>query len=90
MPTSVKIDDDLKTRIRNLARQRNRSSHWVMREAIREYVVREERREGFRQEATASWKAYQETGRHLSSSETLAWLDGWGTDNEAEIPECHD
>jgi predicted transcriptional regulator len=61
-----------------------------MREAIREYVVREEARERFKQEALASWTAYQETGRHLSGNEVRDWLRTWGTDDEAEIPECHE
>ena len=36
MATSVKLDDDLKKRIRNLADKRHRSPHWIMREAIRD------------------------------------------------------
>ncbi len=62
MATSVKLDDELKKRIQHLADVRHRSAHWIMREAIRDYVEREEARESFKQEAIASWKAYQETG----------------------------
>ena len=58
MATSVKIDEELKGRIQHLAETRQRSAHWIMREAIREYVEREEARESFRQEALTSWKAY--------------------------------
>ena len=43
----------------------------------------------FREEALASWSAYQETGRHLTADEVRAWLDTWGTDAEAEPPACH-
>ena len=88
--TSIKLDDDLSNRVRRLAEQRQRSPHWIMREAIREYVTREEARESFRQEAMASWLAYQETGRHLTGDEVRAWLDGWGTEIEDEPPECHE
>lgn len=90
MAVSVKLDDELKQRVQNLAESRRRSAHWIMREAIRDYVEREEARESFKQEALASWKAFQETGRHLSGDEVRAWLDNWGTDEEAEIPACHD
>ena len=89
MATSIKLDDDLNNRVRRLAAQRQRSPHWIMREAIREYVAREEAREAFRQEAMASWLAYQETGRHLSGDEVRAWLDTWGTEAENEPPACH-
>jgi predicted transcriptional regulator len=90
MATSLKIDDELKGRIQHLADLQHRSAHWVMCEAIRQYVVREEARENFKQEALASWAAYQETGRHLTGQEVRAWLDTWGTDKEGGLPECHE
>jgi predicted transcriptional regulator len=90
MATSVKLDDALKGRVQHLANLRQRSPHWVMREAIREYVEREEARESFKQEALASWAAFQETGQHLSGAELRGWLTTWGTEAEAEAPVCHD
>lgn len=90
MSTSVKIDDDLKGRIQHLAGLRRRSAHWIMREAITQYVEREEARESLRQEALASWSEYQETGRHLTGQEVRDWLNGWGTENEKAAPECHE
>jgi predicted transcriptional regulator len=90
MATSVKLDDDLKNRIQHLAEMRHRSAHWIMREAIRDYVEREEARESFKQEALASWTAYQETEQHLTGQEVRDWLKTWGTDKEAEIPPCHE
>ena len=89
MATSVKLDDELKSRIQHLAELRQRSAHWIMCEAIREYVEREESRESFKQEALASWTAYQETGRHLTIQEVRSWLSTWGTDKETKIPRCH-
>lgn len=90
MATSVKLDDDLKDRIQQLAKLQHRSSHWIMREAIRDYVEREEARESFKQEALASWSQYHETGRHLTGKEARDWLNTWGTDKETESPECHE
>ncbi|MCA1785447.1 MAG: CopG family ribbon-helix-helix protein [Desulfobacteraceae bacterium] len=90
MATSIKIDDVLKNRVRQLADIKNRSAHWIMCEAIREYIEREEKKENFKQEALASWKAYQETRRHLTGQEVQDWLQTWGTEKEAEIPPCHD
>jgi predicted transcriptional regulator len=89
MATSVKLDDDLKNRIQQLADTQQRSAHWIMRKAIRDYVEREEARERFKQEALASWTAYQETGQHITGQEVNDWLDTWGTDQEAAIPQCH-
>ena len=89
MATSLKIDDTLKNRVQHLASQRRRSAHWIMLEAIQQYVEREEARENFKQEALASWSAYQETGRHLTGQEVRTWLDTWGTDDEQAAPMCH-
>lgn len=90
MATSLKIDDQLKSRVQRLAGQRRRSAHWIMLEAIEQYVEREEARESFREEAEAAWHAWQETGRHLTGQEVRAWLSTWGADDETALPECHE
>jgi predicted DNA-binding protein len=51
MATTIKLDDELKDRVHRLAGLRDRSAHWIMREAITQYVEREERRETFKQDA---------------------------------------
>lgn len=89
MATSLKIDDGLKSRVQQLANQRRRSAHWIMLEAIQQYVEREEARESFKQEALASWEAYKETGLHLTGEEADAWLAKLEAGEDAEIPACH-
>ncbi|MEE9413431.1 MAG: ribbon-helix-helix protein, CopG family [Methylococcales bacterium] len=44
MATSVKLDDDLKNRIQHLTNIWRRLVHWIMHEAIRDYVEREKAR----------------------------------------------
>lgn len=90
MATSVKLDEGLKSKVQHLADLKNRSPHWIMCEAIRDYVEREEAKERFKEEALASWKSYKETGRHLTGQEVREWLQTWGTDKESELPQCHD
>lgn len=90
MATSVKIDDELKSRIRDLAGLRRRSPHWLMREAIEQYVTREEQREAFKQDALAAWRDYRETGLHATGEEVDRWLRSWGTSDEQPAPECHE
>ena len=72
--TSLKLDSDMKKRVRQLASARRRSPHWLMREAIQEYVEREERREQFRQDALRAWDHYQATGLCVTAEEADAWL----------------
>jgi predicted transcriptional regulator len=88
-PTSIKLDDDLKERVQQLAQARRRSSHWVMREAIAEYVEREEKREAFRQQARDAWDEYQCTGMHLTAEEADAWLAKLEAGEDADIPQWH-
>ena len=89
MATSVKLDDELKNRIRHLADARHRSAHWIMREAIRDYVDREEKRELFKQDALHAWEAYQENGLHLTLEEADAWLAKLEAGEDVELPKCH-
>nr|WP_298415883.1 hypothetical protein [uncultured Halomonas sp.] len=60
-----------------------------MREAIEQYVEREERRENFRQDTLKAWEDYQATGLHASADEVEKWLASWGTDDEVPAPTCH-
>jgi len=92
MPTTavaIKIDQKTKERYKNLAQIKDRSAHWMMREAIKQYVDREEKRESFRQDAVNSWNEYQETGLHATGDEVIKWLNTWGSDDEKDAPECH-
>lgn len=89
MATSVKIDKTLKKRLDNLANKWQRSAHWIMLDAIQQYVDKEEARQTFKDEALASWSHYQETGQHLTGEEIHDWLDTWGTKDETDNPPCH-
>ena len=86
---AIKIDQKTKDRYNNLARIKDRSAHWMMREAIRQYLDREEKRESFHRDAMKSWNEYQETGLYATGDEVITWLKTWGTGNEKDAPECH-
>jgi predicted transcriptional regulator len=87
--TSLKLDPAIKERIQHLAEARRRTSHWIMREAIEEYVSREEKREQFRLDTLAAWEEYQRTGLHLTGEEVDEWLEKVAKGEDAELPECH-
>ena len=95
MPTSVaktvsvKLDQETRARLEHLAESQRRSAHWIMREAIQQYLEREEKRQAIRQEALNAWQEYQETGLHVTGDEVSAWLDTWGDENEKAAPVCH-
>jgi predicted transcriptional regulator len=90
MAVSIKLNDEERKRLRALAEAKQRTPHHLMKEAIRQYLGREEARESFRQEAMQSWSEFRETGRHVTGEELTEWLDGWGKAAEPAPPKCHD
>ena len=88
-PIAVKLDQDLRERLQHLAEARDRSTHWLMRKAIEQFVEQEEKREALRQDALNAWAEYQETGLHVTHDEADAWLARLEAGEEAKAPECH-
>jgi predicted transcriptional regulator len=87
--TSLKLDIELKQRVQQLASARRRSAHWIMIEAVEQYVSREEKREQLRADALAAWSDYQATGMHATAEEADAWLAKLEAGEDTEAPECH-
>ncbi len=88
-PIAVKVDDETRARIKRLADARQRSPHWLMREAITQYVEREEKRETYRQDGLRAWEAYRQTGMHVTAGEADAWLEQLEQGQDIEPPEAH-
>lgn len=84
---SVKLDLSTRARVENLAEARQRTAHWVMREAITQYVDREEKREAFRQDTIKAWEEYRSTGLHVTADEADTWLAQLEQGKDIEPPE---
>jgi predicted transcriptional regulator len=87
--TSLKLDTATKARVNHIAAARRRSPHWIMREAVEQYLEREEKRELLRQDALAAWADYQTTGLHVTAEEADAWLAKLEAGKRAAVPKCH-
>lgn len=88
-PVAVKLDQDTRDRLKRLADAKDRSTHWMLREAVSQFVEREEKREAFRQAGLQAWDEYQATGLHVTHDEADAWLATLEAGVEADVPECH-
>ena len=88
-PMTINIDENTKARLKRLADARQRTPHWLMREAITQYVDREEKREAFRQDTLKAWDAYRTTGMHVTADEADAWLAQLEQGDDIEPPACH-
>lgn len=84
--TSLKLDPELRDRLRRLAEVRRRTPHWLMREAVARYVAREEARERLRADALAAWAEYEATGWHAAGEDVDAWLARLEAGEDAEPP----
>ena len=88
-PVSVKLDPEDRTRLSALATARKRSSHYLMREAVREYLTREELRQDFADEAEKALADYKKTGLHVTHAEIDAWAKSLGTRRPKRFPKWH-
>jgi predicted transcriptional regulator len=82
----IKLDDDTSKRLKKLSVQRNRSAHWLMRDAIERYLNVEERYELERIEDLAEYEDYLQTGRGISQEEMGVWLEKLIHDKNAPWP----
>ncbi len=71
----IKLDDTTTRRLKTLAAQRQRTAHWLMREAITTYLEREEQREHEKQEDMARWERYQLTGKAVTNEDAMTHFD---------------
>jgi predicted transcriptional regulator len=83
--TSVRMPDDLMERLDATAARLRRSKGWVINDAVREYLEREELQQR-RDQETREALAELEAGSLVDGDDVLAWLDSWGSDNELEPP----
>ena len=86
---TVKLDPSARDRLASLAAAKKRTPHYLMREAILEYIQREEARQNFIQAAEASYVHYKETGLHVNFDEFSTWVDDVQRDPSKPIPVCH-
>lgn len=83
--TSVRIQDDLKEPLEDLAKKLNRSKNWLINEAVKQYISRQE-------SDAQKWKDTLQAIDSVSNGDVIegdkvnAWLNSWGTNNETKPP----
>jgi len=83
---AVKLDDSTVDRLKVLGEIRQRSPHWLMKEAIRQFLDREEAAEQIRLDTLQRLAQYEADGKTISHDVVDAWLASWGTENEGQCP----
>jgi predicted transcriptional regulator len=85
--TSIKLDPELKERLNRMAVAQRRSANWLMGEAIREFVSREEARAEVNRDTVERWEEYKATGKYVSEEAADAWLARLEAGEDVDPPE---
>ena len=88
-PVTITLDDADQDRIASLASAKKQSPHYLIKEAILEYLQKEEARQNFVAAAESSYVHYKETGLHITLDEFDSWVDQVQQDPNTPMPECH-
>jgi predicted transcriptional regulator len=87
--SNLKLDAATEARLRRLAGARGKPAQGLMREAIDQYLEREESRERVLLDAQAAWDEFQATGLHVTAEEADAWLERLESGEDREPPQPH-
>lgn len=71
----IKLDEKTRERLKKLGQTRDRSPHWLMKQAIAQYLDIEERNEFERLEDEERYQRYLDSDEHISDVEMVDWLD---------------
>lgn len=74
----IRLDDETQERLKSLGKQRDRSPHYLMKEAIEAYLKQEEAVEAEKTLMQERWETFELTGETLSQSDMKAWAASLG------------
>jgi predicted transcriptional regulator len=86
---TVKLDDSERSSLKSLALAKQRTPHFLMKEAIARYIEDEEAEQAAIAAAVASLDHYQKTGLHSTLDEVKDWAKAMRKDRSAKMPACH-
>lgn len=88
-PVAIKLDQDTRDRLKRLADAKGRSTHWMLCQAVSQFLMREEAREAFHAVGLQAWNQYQITGLHVTHEGADAWLARLHAGEEEAVPQSH-
>ena len=73
--TGVKLDPEIKARLKQLGKIKDRTPHWLMKQAILQFLEREEAYEREKVEDQERWRHFVESGHYVSHDAMTARID---------------
>ncbi len=83
--TSIRLKDELKQSLDDLARQTDRSKNWLINEAVASYIAQHKLEQQRWLETLPALESVR-AGRTVSGEPVKQWLQSWGTDQETAAP----
>ena len=85
----VKLDASQQDRLRAFSAYKNRTPHFLMKEAIEWYLQKLQAEKDLLDRLDASADHYERTGLHLRQDEVKDWAASLSTAVKAPMPVCH-
>ena len=89
LASTLELDAATEERLRRLASARKQPAQGLVREAIEQYIEREEANDRLNRDTLAAWAAYQATGEHITEEEADEWLARLEAGEDASPPAPH-
>jgi predicted transcriptional regulator len=70
----IKVEKAVRDRLKKLGKLKDRSPHWLAKQAVEEYLEREENWEREKQEDHRRWARYLDTGESYSRAQVSGWM----------------
>jgi predicted transcriptional regulator len=85
--TTVRLQPEVETGLEVMAAKLRRSKSWLINQALREYLERQELEQTRWQETLKAMESAAQ-GRVVSGEAVHAWLRSWGTEGELPPPKA--
>jgi predicted transcriptional regulator len=86
---TVKLGAAERDRLALIATAKKRTPHYLMKEAIQNYLEQEEAEQRFIDAAKTALNDYKTNGQHITLEEFSAWAKEIRTNPQAQMPPCH-
>ena len=73
---ALRLNEQVQDRLKALGQRRDRSPHYLMKEAVEKYLAEEEALETERDLMQARWDRFELTGETLTHDDVKSWAQG--------------
>ena len=85
--TTVRLQPDIEQGLQAMAGAMRRSKSWVINQAVKEFIERQELEKQRWQETLQAMESVAQ-GRVVSGESVHEWLNSWGSSNELQAPKA--